>query len=78
MSQLDQIKAKIDHKLYELTFFDAADLGGVTITTSSTGSIKNSHDIVLASGTYNGRNIEGEDSKGHNIHLPVEYIIDIN
>lgn len=76
MTQLEQIKAKIDDALYLLTFFDAADLDDVnTITTSANG---NAHQIHLASGHFDGQNIEGKDTDGNNIHLPVEYIIEIN
>lgn len=77
---LDQIKAKIDRKLYEMSFVDVANLGPVTLTTSSTGSFQNSHDITLASGLYDckTKTIEGKDAEGHNIHLPTKYIIDVN
>lgn len=79
MTQLDQIKNKINKALYHLRFFDAADLDDVNvITTSSTGSFENSHRIELASGTFDGKKIEGVDSKGNNVHLLAEYIIDIN
>lgn len=77
-AQLDQIKAKIDRKLFEMTFADVADLGPVTFTTSSTGSFQNSHDITLVSGTYQNGMIEGKDTEGRNIHLPAKYIIDAN
>ena len=69
---------KIARRLYELSLFDAADLDDVIITTSPTGDLKNTHQIKLASGTFNGKIIEGKDTGGHNIHLPVKYIVDIN
>jgi hypothetical protein len=78
---LDQIKAKIDRKLYEMSFVDVADMDNpVTITTSSTDSIKNAHDIALKSGVYDydTQTIEGKDTEGRNIHLPAKCIIDIN
>lgn len=79
MSQLDQIKTKIEQQLLNLNFFDAADLDEVNvITTSSTGSTKDAHAIYVASGTVVNGVFEGKDTMGRNIHLPVEYIIDIN
>jgi hypothetical protein len=79
MSQLDQIKAKVEAKLMELNFFDAADLDDVNvITTSSTGSIQDTHNINVASGVISNGQFEGKDTQGRNIHLPVEYIVDIN
>ena len=79
MTQLDQIKAKIDQALYHLNFCDAADLDDVNIiTTSSTASIEDAHDIHLASGRLVNDTIEGKDTEGRNIHLPTKYIIDIN
>ena len=79
MTQLDQIKEKIDKALYYLIFCDAAHLDNVNIiTTSSTGSLENTHQIHLASGKFDGEIIKGKDTDGNNIHLPVEYIVDIN
>lgn len=75
---LNKIQEKINRKLYELQFVDASEMGGLVITTNSTPSFENSHKINLAFGIFNGTNIEGKDTEGHNIHLPVEYIIDIN
>lgn len=79
MSQLDQIKANVERNLFNLHFFDAADLDDVNIiTTSSTGNLKDAHDIHIASGTVIDGQFEGKDTMGRNIHLPVEYIINIS
>jgi hypothetical protein len=79
LEMIDTIKAKIDRRLYELTFCDAADLDTVnTITTSSTASTQNAHHIHLVSGRFDGQKIEGKNADGNNIHLPAKYIIDIN
>lgn len=78
-NQLDQIKTNVERCLTNLNFFDAADLDDVNvITTTSTGNFKDAHNIEVASGTIVNGQFEGKDTEGRNIHLPVEYIVNIS
>lgn len=77
---LDQIQAKIDRKLYEMSFVNLRDSDPVTFTVVDADNAKSSHKITLVSGLYdyNDKAVRGKDAEGSLHYIPKRRIINAN
>jgi hypothetical protein len=80
MEMLDQVKEKVDRKLYEMSFVDVADSDPVTFTVRDAADAKKAHKITLVSGLYdyNDKAVRGKDAEGYLHYIPARNIINVN